>query len=158
MIDHSVKALSPAFCAALTADRKARCYAAGTNLFQASERSRGVYVVESGDVELFQTAKCGELVSMETVGSGSVIGLNEAVSGSPHKLTAIAKTETRVLFVDRHELLQILRQEPVFCMQLVRMLSEDLHVLYRKCQNNSGVARSGRTPSQVETPRTTRPD
>jgi CRP-like cAMP-binding protein len=66
----------------------------------------------------------------EVVGPGCVLGLSEALSGEPHKLTAQAVGETEVSFVDREKFMALLRSHPELCMHIVRQLSEDLHGLY----------------------------
>jgi CRP-like cAMP-binding protein len=69
-----------------------------------------------------------------------VLGRSEAISGYLCKLTARAAERTRVAYVSRENLLEFLRQHQAFCMQIVRLLSEDLHLLYGKYRYESNLA------------------
>ena len=61
-----------------------------------------------------------------------MLGLSEAILGGPHKLSARAVARTELLFVERADLMSYLAKHPGLCMDIVRMLSEDLHGLYHK--------------------------
>jgi hypothetical protein len=63
--------------------------------------------------------------------------LSEAISGGPHKLAAVAVDCAQVAFVSREDLLPFLQQNQLFCMQLVQLLSEDLHSLYHRFRNTA---------------------
>jgi hypothetical protein len=49
-----------------------------------------------------------------------------------HRITAVAGEETDAIFIPREEFLEFLHQHCEFCVQIVRILSEDLHGLYHK--------------------------
>jgi len=138
--------------AALAVDREAQAYPAGAQLFNSGEACRGVYLIAEGCVDLHLSGSNQAEDSLERVGSGSMLGLSEALCGGVHKLTACTKTEAQVIFVGRTELLRVLRRDPNLCMQLVRLLSEDLHVLYRKCQEQPRAVKSAAAPSRVAIP------
>jgi len=115
---------------ALQSLRSERIYANGKSLFEFGQPSQGIYLLEEGEVRLiFQSGK-DRPKTFETVGPGAILGLCEAMCGGPHQLCAEARGQAQVSFVERGQLLRILKNKPEFCMQVVRMLSEDLHVLY----------------------------
>ncbi len=111
-------------------------YAPGKQLFRYGEDTLGIYIVKKGNVDLLLSATSGEERLFERVGPGTLLALSEAISGGTHKLTAVAASEAEISFVDRQDLLRFLRQNPACCMQLVRLLSEDLHTLYHRFQCN----------------------
>jgi CRP-like cAMP-binding protein len=137
VVDKPSNSLFPELWAALDGVRSPSCYAGGKRLFHYGEPARGLYVVEKGNINLFLSSESGNEQLFETVGPGSVLGLSEAISGATHKLTAVAGCRAEVSFINRQELLRLLRQNPACCMQLVRLLSEDLHLLYHRFQCNS---------------------
>jgi CRP-like cAMP-binding protein len=114
----------------LRALKTTRKYAAGALSFEYGQPVAGIYLVETGQMKLSMPRKSGRDRLFEVVGPGCVLGLSEALSGEPHKLTAQAVVESELSFVDRDSFLQHLRDHPELCMHIVRQLSEDLHGLY----------------------------
>jgi CRP-like cAMP-binding protein len=66
-----------------------------------------------------------------------MLGLSESMSGERCRVTAEAGEQTTAAFIPREEFLGFLREHGDFCMEVVRLLSEDLHVLYHKFRNIS---------------------
>ncbi|PYY11865.1 MAG: hypothetical protein DMG69_02930 [Acidobacteria bacterium] len=64
-------------------------------------------------------------------------GLSEAISDDFCKLTARVRDQTEVALISREHLLEFLRHHQAFCMQIVRLLSENLRLLYYKCRYES---------------------
>ncbi len=59
-------------------------------------------------------------------------GLSESMTGEKYRITAEASKQTTAAFIPRENSLEFLRQHGDFCMQVVRLLSPDLHGLYHK--------------------------
>jgi CRP-like cAMP-binding protein len=66
-----------------------------------------------------------------------VLGLSENMTGETYQVTAEAGDETTAVFIPRDEFLKLLREHCDFCMQVVRLLSEDLLGLYDKFRSIS---------------------
>lgn len=132
MVGESPSKLPPELWSALKGLRSECTYSRGKRLFQCGEPAKGVYLIESGEVSLLLPLPSGASPIFEKVGPGVALGLSEAMSGENYKLTAQARKPAQVWFVERQELLDFLRRHPQFCMQIVRLLSEDLHLLYHK--------------------------
>ena len=117
--------------------RKSNTYSPGKRLFSCGQPTRGIYLVEKGRVKLFL---CSDTTgtAFDEVGPGAVLALSEAISGGTHKLAAVAVDCAQVAFVSREDLLPFLQQNQLFCMQLVQLLSEDLHSLYHRFRNTAG--------------------
>lgn len=101
-------------------------------MFERGSPPRGVYLVESGQVRLLVELSRGSPKLLEIAGPGCVLGLSETMSGENHKLTAEAADRTQAAFIPRQDLLHFLRDHHEYCLDVVRILSEDLHVLYNK--------------------------
>ena len=54
------------------------------------------------------------------------------MSGEPYRVTAQAGDLTKAAFIPRESFVDFLREHNDFSMQVVRLLSEDLHSLYHK--------------------------
>jgi CRP-like cAMP-binding protein len=69
---------------------------------------------------------------LEVATPGTMLGLSESMSGEKYRATAEAGDQTTAIFIPREEFLAFLREHGDFCVQIVRLLSEDLHALYDK--------------------------
>jgi CRP-like cAMP-binding protein len=128
--------LNPDLWQALHGVKSVRAYPKGAVLFEHGTSVRGVYVVESGRVRLLlPTTHTRQL--LEVAGPGTVLGLSESMSGDAYRVTAEAQDYTTVAFVPRERFMEFLREHGEFCMQVVRLLSEDLHGLYHKFRSIS---------------------
>jgi CRP-like cAMP-binding protein len=117
------------FGQALEALKTRKTYGEGESLFRRGQAARGIYLVESGSVRLEAIDEV-EQGPFGTAGPGAILGLCETVSGHPYCLSAQAAAPVQVAFVQRAALLGFLRESHEHCMQVVRLLSEDLHLLY----------------------------
>jgi CRP-like cAMP-binding protein len=61
-----------------------------------------------------------------------MLGLSESMNGERYRITAEAGEQTTAAFVPREEFLAFLREHGDFSMEVVRLLSEDLHAIYHK--------------------------
>jgi CRP-like cAMP-binding protein len=129
--------LSSELLQALDGIKSVRVFPKGAALFQRGSPAAGVYVVESGEVCILLPTGQRQKQLLETVGPGTVLGLSETMSGEKCRITAEAGAETTVAFIPRAEFLEFLRERADFCMQVVRLLSEDLHALYHKFRSIS---------------------
>lgn len=69
---------------------------------------------------------------LRVAGPGEVLGLGATLSNTPYEITAELVDASRVAFIRRKDLLRFLRQRPDSCLQIVRMLSQDLHGAYER--------------------------
>lgn len=127
---HSPNRLDPSFSKALTPLKLVKEYSAGVTLFELGKPVEGIYFIEKGKVRVLLDRSAGKL--LEVAGPGSVLGLTESVSGRNYKSTAEVAERATVGFVKRSDLLEFLLEHCEVCMQIVQLLSEDLHVLYHE--------------------------
>ena len=128
---------SPELYQALHGIKSVRVYPKGSTLFQQGAAVSGVYVVESGRVRVLLPSSHGRPQLLEIAGPGTVLGLSESMSGEAYRVTAEAEDHATVAFVPQQGFLEFLRVHTDFCMQVVRLLSEDLHGLYHKFRSIS---------------------
>jgi CRP-like cAMP-binding protein len=129
--------LSPDLWQALQEIKSVRAYTKGTTIFEQGTVAAGVYVVEAGQVRLLLTTNQIRPQLLEVAGPGTILGLSESLCGDSYRLSAQAEDHASIAFVDRDSLLEFLRTHCDFCMQVVRLLSEDLHGLYHKFRSIS---------------------
>ena len=119
----------------------------GTVLFEEGRPVRGIYVLCDGRAKLSVCSEKGKRLIMRIAGPGEVLGLSACLSGTPYEVTAETLDNARVTFVRRKELLKFLREHREACMQVVHLLSEDLHTAYGRVRA-VGMVRT-RRPSLV---------
>ena len=112
--------------------KSAQRFPRGALLFQQGSPAEGVYLVESGEVRVLLSTGKAQRQLLEVAGPGTILGLSESMTAEKYRITAVAADETTAVFIPRVEFLAFLHQHCDFCMQVVRLLSEDLHVLYHK--------------------------
>lgn len=126
-----------------------RSFPKGAKLFQQGRRAEGVFVIEHGEVRVFLSSGPKLAQPFDIAGPGSVLGLSESVSGHEYKVTAQAADRTRAAYIEREKLMQFLTEHCDFCMQIVQLLSEDLHVLYHRFRSFGGSPARGRKKSEA---------
>ena len=102
----------------------------GTVLFREGQSARGIFLLCEGRVRLSICSESGRRMTVRVAGPGEVLGLSAAVSGGRHELTAEALEGVQVAAVRRKDLLHFLHEHRDVCLQVVNLLSEDLHAAY----------------------------
>ena len=122
-------------------------YPRGATLFNEGRQPRGVFVLCDGRAKLSICSESGKRLMLRIAGPGEVLGLSAAMSGEPYELTAETLDACQVVFVKRKELLKFLRDHREACLQVVHLLSGDLHTAYERVRS-LGLSRTRRTRSQ----------
>ena len=112
-------------------------FAKGAALFRQGNPVTGIYLVEAGEVRILLSTTRTQRQLIEIVGGGTILGLGESLSGENYRITAEALVPTTVAFIPRDALLNFLREHPDFSMEVLRLLSEELHSLYHKFRSIS---------------------
>lgn len=102
----------------------------GTVLFREGQAARGVFLLCQGRVRFTVCSENGSRMTLRVAATGEVLGLSAAVAGGRYEVTAEALEELQVAFVRRKDLLTFLQEHPGVCMQVVSLLSDDLHLAY----------------------------
>jgi CRP/FNR family transcriptional regulator, cyclic AMP receptor protein len=121
-------------------------YPRGTTLFREGHTAQGIFVICEGRVRLSVCSDSGKRISFRVAGPGEVLGLSAAVSGGLYEVTGETVESTRVAMVKRKDLLRFLRQHREACLQVVNLLSQDLHTAYDRVRA-IGLGRTRRTRS-----------
>jgi CRP-like cAMP-binding protein len=106
-------------------------------LFQQGSPARDIYLVEGGEICILFSTGQGQRQLLEVVGPGNMLGLSEIVGGTNHRASGVARNGAEASSIPREKLLSLLRGNTAFSMEIVRLLSEELHGLYYKFRNIS---------------------
>ena len=126
-------------------------YPRNTILFAEGRPVRGIYLLCDGRAKLSICSDSGKRLTLRVAGPGEVLGLGAALSNTPYEITAELLDTSQIVFIRRKELMKFLREHPDVCMQVVRMLSQDLHGAYERVRT-IGMVRS-RRPRSIVRPR-----
>jgi CRP/FNR family transcriptional regulator, cyclic AMP receptor protein len=120
----------------------------GERLFEEGRSPRGVFVLCDGRAKLSVCSEHGKRLTLRIAGPGEMLGLSAVLTGTPYEVTADLVDNCQVAFVRRKDLLRFLRQHREACMQVVHLLSSDLHIAYDRVRA-VGLTRSRRTRPAV---------
>lgn len=127
-------------------------YPRGATLFAEGRQPRGVFVLCDGRAKLSICSESGKRLMLRIAGPGEVLGLSATMSGRTYELTAETLDSSQVVFVKRKDLLKFLRDHREACLQVVHLLSGDLHTAYERVRS-IGLSRTRRPRSQAPRPR-----
>ncbi len=91
----------------------------GTTLFQAGDAGDCLYVVQSGEVELFIKDTTGQKIVLTVAGTGDLFGELSMLDDQPRSATGVALTDSELLELDRDNLLLLFRKSPEAAMGML---------------------------------------
>jgi CRP/FNR family transcriptional regulator, cyclic AMP receptor protein len=122
--------LSPRAAQSLSTIRRTSSYPSGAILFMEGEQARGVYIVCQGRVKLLTTNSDGKTLIFKIAKPGEILGLNAALSGTPHEITAETLQPAQLAYVSREDFLKFIRENGDACLQVAQHLGRDCHSAY----------------------------
>jgi CRP/FNR family transcriptional regulator, cyclic AMP receptor protein len=123
-------------------------YPRGTTLFQEGQTARGIFVLCEGRAKLSICSENGKRLTLRVATPGEVLGLSSSLSGGAYEVSAEMIDNGRVVQVQRKELLKFLRTYREACLQVVYLLSADLHTAYERVRS-IGLVRTRRPRIQA---------
>ena len=114
-------------------------------LFTQGDRAKGVYLVESGSVALsLKLYRGGITVHHRTLGKGSLLGLPATMNDTAYSLTATASCEVDLAFISREKLIKAANQNLSLAIEILKVLSHEVHDMREVIQTRSRTDRSAR--------------
>lgn len=96
-----------------------RQLAAGETLFKTGEPGESLYVVKSGEIELFIKDTAGQKILLAIANSGEVFGELALLDRGPRTATAFALADSELLELDRDDLLLLFQKSPNAALRLL---------------------------------------
>jgi CRP-like cAMP-binding protein len=97
----------------------------GTFLFRRGDAVTGIFLISSGAVRLGLDEEPAAFPARH-IGPGSVMGLPAALSNAPYSLSAEVLEDSELVYLARERLLDLLREQPKLCFQVMNILAEEL--------------------------------
>src|SRR5271169_6743599 len=99
----------------LFCDKEATSVAAGQFVFQTGDPGQTMYIIIEGGVDIM----VGSTV-VETAGPGSIVGELALIDDEPRSASAIAKTDCRLVAVDRRRFVYMVQETPNFALAVMK--------------------------------------
>jgi CRP/FNR family cyclic AMP-dependent transcriptional regulator len=95
----------------------------GQLLFQTGEPGDSLYIVRSGEIELYIKDTAGQKIVLNVVRQGEMFGELSLLDSGPRSATATALTETELLVLDRDDLLLLFQKKPDAALHMLAAMS-----------------------------------
>jgi CRP/FNR family cyclic AMP-dependent transcriptional regulator len=92
-------------------------------LFQTGEPGDALYIVRSGEIELYIKDTAGQKIVLNVVRRGEMFGELSLLDSGPRSATAIALTDTELLVLDRDDLLLLFQKKPDAALHMLAAMS-----------------------------------
>lgn len=96
-------------------------FQAGDTIFSTGDTGEVMYVVQQGEVDLLVNG-----VTIETVGEGSIFGEMALIDNAPRSATAVARTDCRIVPIDRKRFTFLVDETPNFSLTVMKIMSDRL--------------------------------
>lgn len=101
-------------------------YAPGENVFLYGDPGNAMYIVRSGEVEIFVKNDQGEKIVLETSQPGEIFGEISLLDGGSRTAWVVALSETELLRLDREHFEDYVRQYPPAALNLLSVAARRL--------------------------------
>lgn len=106
-------------------------YRAGERLFEKGEEGDAAYIVLMGEVDVLIPTGDGE-ISVAVLGAKEIFGEMAVLCEQPRTTAIAAKTDVRVLRLERKALMDMLHEFPDISLELVKVLASRLETTSRE--------------------------
>lgn len=99
---------------------------AGTTVFKRGDPGDSIFIVASGEVEIFVEDTTGQRIVFETAKAGDFFGELSLLDGDPRSASAVAIAETRALRIDRSDLSLLFTRHPTAALDVLAVIGRRL--------------------------------
>jgi CRP/FNR family cyclic AMP-dependent transcriptional regulator len=96
---------------------------AGHTLFQAGDPGDSLFIMQSGEIELFIKDTAGQKIVLTTAQPGDMFGELAMLDTGPRTATALALSDSDVLVLDRSDLVMLFQRKPEAALHMLAALS-----------------------------------
>jgi CRP-like cAMP-binding protein len=112
-------------------------------LFGEGDISRGIYVVNGGEIKLSMFRGRTKGVQSRLARRGEILGLGPTVSGRPYEVTAEALGPCQVSFVPSPDFMRLMQQDSEFAFHVIHHLCADIGSVFRSVRFVRSQSRRG---------------
>jgi uncharacterized membrane protein len=104
--------------------------AAGECLFKSGDPGKHAYLVQYGRVNLTLTDIAGDVIEVDTVEAGGLLGMSSLLASTEHLTTAMAAEETCLIEIDRTDISTLLQKKPLAGLDMMTMIEKQLRTAH----------------------------
>ena len=109
------------------AERFIQPYQAGEQVFREGDVGKEMFVVVSGNVEIYRQAPDGSTTTLATLSSGEMFGEMALVAEGRRFASARSVEDgTRLVCIDQARFVYLVSQQPAFALSVIRMMAQRL--------------------------------
>ncbi|WP_115461746.1 Crp/Fnr family transcriptional regulator [Winogradskyella aurantiaca] len=123
---NSLKALTREELMRVSACKTGKSFRKGQVIFQEGESLNGVYCVRDGVCKLTKLSENGKDQVVKLVVKGGLLGKRSLITEQKTNLSAVALNDMEMCFIPRSEIMQDLKKNPNFTMDVLKRMAEDL--------------------------------
>jgi uncharacterized membrane protein len=97
---------------------------AGQTIFSLGDPGNTMFIVKSGEVEVFLRDEDGERISLEFVQPGQIFGELSLLDDEPRSASAVAVRNTEMYVVDRYDLQMLVKTHPHAALDMLAILGK----------------------------------
>ena len=112
---------SPKLFFNLFKDQEKTSFSAGDVIFKAGDHGDVMYIVTDGEVNVLDGPGL-----LETAGPGSIVGELALIDDEPRSATVAAKTDCKVVKVDRRRFEFMVQETPFFALTVMKVIADRL--------------------------------
>lgn len=102
-------------------NKESKSFSAGEYVFHAGDQGDTMYIVMEGAVEILDGS-----THLETVSPGSIFGELALIDDAPRSASALAKSDVRLVAVDRRRFEYLITETPYFAVAVMKVLADRL--------------------------------
>jgi len=114
-----------------------RNYLKGQVIFNAGERGGAMYIVQSGQVEIFLNDTDGDRITLGFVSPGDLFGEFSLLDNEPRSASAQAVDNTTLVVVDQNDLSLLVQSHPAAALDMMAMLTRRIRESNTRVQERS---------------------
>ena len=103
-------------------DKEGMSLAGGEFVFKAGDAGETMYIITEGEIDILD----GSGTALETAGPGSIFGELALIDDEPRSATVVAKTDCRLVAVDRRRFQYMVQETPFFGLAVMKVLADRL--------------------------------
>ena len=117
----------------------------GERVIAEGESGKGIYILRSGSARVSMTSRDGKTIELRSLERGAFIGLSSTLSCDHCCYTVETDHRAQFTFVPSADAQELLRLRPDLCLQVIRLLGEEMSTL---C-NERAVLNANARPLQI---------
>jgi uncharacterized membrane protein len=108
----------------------ARSFSKGQVIHQAGNVGQYAYIIQRGLVEVTLKDIANEVLVVDVVDQGGLVGMSALLAEAPHMTTAVAVEDTDAIEIDRGDITTLLQRKPLAGLDIMTMIEKQLRATH----------------------------